>query len=157
VTNGRPRKHNPRATLQPEDVTLSREEMSSSAIDNDQDLTLAAINDFDLRKKVAELMAIAPGLPIRDLYGLLLNCKGQLEPATRQAVRASQAPAFRDERQPSRPIHAPAAPKTVNLLQDSDSDEVMIKIDLNEGFLEWVRNLSTYTELTLTSGLRPLG
>ncbi|KAF2639433.1 hypothetical protein P280DRAFT_507929 [Massarina eburnea CBS 473.64] len=41
--------------------------------------TLASITDFEMRRYVAQLMAVAPEIPVRDLYDLLLETKGGFE------------------------------------------------------------------------------
>jgi hypothetical protein len=100
-------------------------------------VTLGDIADFDTRQNVATLMAVAPGLAVRDLYHLLIDMKGDMPAAREQAtIRASCAP-------PSRPFvkreQTPAVPAPQNVvdLADSDSDDVMIKIDPNAPFLEY--------------------
>jgi hypothetical protein len=60
-----------------------------------QEMSLRDIPAFDTRKKVANLMAVAPALPIRDLYDLLSNVDGDLVAARMPAIRASQAPSAR--------------------------------------------------------------
>jgi len=90
-----------------------------------------------MRKKVADLMAVAPGLPVRDLYYLLLDLKGDLPAARKQAIRLSRAPSLcapvKSERTPA----AVRPRNVVNISEDTDDDEIMVKIDPNASFLEY--------------------
>jgi hypothetical protein len=43
---------------------------------DDEDMTLGQIENFTMRSEVAKLMAVAPGLPVRDLYHLIIDSKG---------------------------------------------------------------------------------
>jgi hypothetical protein len=81
------------------------------------DMALGTISDFEMRKKVADLMTVAPALPVRGLYRLLVDLDGDLSAARREAMSASRA----------RSIH----PSIKN------DDELMVKIDSNDSFLEW--------------------
>jgi hypothetical protein len=58
----------------------------------DESFALIHIPDLTTRQYVAQLMAVAPGLDIRDLYDLLTNMKGDFAAARKQAIRASRAP-----------------------------------------------------------------
>jgi hypothetical protein len=114
--------------------------MISDVLENtsQQDMTLGNISDFDMRKNVADLMAVAPALPISDLYRLLVDLEGDLPAARKQAIRASRAPSMH----PSIKSDAPSTvglPKTFSRpTYDTDGDEIMVKIDPNDAFLEWV-------------------
>ncbi|KAF2848715.1 hypothetical protein T440DRAFT_152220 [Plenodomus tracheiphilus IPT5] len=96
----------------------------SSAVETLQgaaELSLADIRDFDSRSKVAQLMAVAPAFSVRELYDLLKDCKGRFVPAKARVLRASV----------SRHSVAPQPS------QDADADDIMVKIDPNDSFLEW--------------------
>jgi hypothetical protein len=103
-----------------------------------QDMSLGHISDFNMRKKVAELMAVAPALPTSNLYGLLVDLEGDLPAARKQAFRASRAPSISPSIKsrrlsimgPTRPCSRPT--------YDTDGDEVMVKVDPNDDFLGWV-------------------
>ena len=56
-----------------------------------QIITLGDISDLVVRKKVADLIAVTPALPVADLYGLLVDLKRDLLTVKRQLIRASQA------------------------------------------------------------------
>ncbi|KAH7084438.1 hypothetical protein FB567DRAFT_82510 [Paraphoma chrysanthemicola] len=104
-----------------------------------KDMTLANIEDFDVRKKVADLMAVAPALPVQDLYDLLMDMEGDIVSARRHARRASEAPRGRglikaEVESVSAPVQRDCASACLSV---ADDDELMIKIDPNEAFLEW--------------------
>jgi hypothetical protein len=104
-----------------------------------QDMTLGDIPDFDLRKKVADLMAVAPALPVRDLYNLLVDLRGDLATARTQALRASEIPSNRVSIKAEDPLGlAPVQQNyTSARMSVADDDELMVKVDPNESFLEW--------------------
>lgn len=95
------------------------------------DLTLDDIPDFDMRLQVAKLLAVAPALPVRDLYRLLIDSKGHLAVATQKAIRASEAPTLRGFKGPS-PSRLGASAAI-----DADGDELMVKIDPYDPSFEW--------------------
>jgi hypothetical protein len=78
--------------------------------------SLANILDFEMRKNVAQLMAVAPGIPVKDLHDLLIEKKGEFECARDHVFRYSQTPFS-------------GTPDAI-LIEDSD-DEAEVKIDLN--------------------------
>jgi hypothetical protein len=82
-------------------------------------MRLVDIEDFSLRSKVAQLMAVAPALPIVDLYHLIVDSEGDLPLARKQAIRMSEAPPAQ---------HRPGL--------DVEGDEVMIKIDPSDPAFE---------------------
>ena len=84
------------------------------------DMSLLDIDDFGLRSKVAQLMAVAPALPIVDLYHLIMDSEGDLPTAKKQAIRMSEAP-----------------PAQYQPGLDADGEEVMVKIDPNDPAFEW--------------------
>jgi len=83
-------------------------------------MSLLDIDDFGLRSKVAQLMAVAPALPIVDLYHLIMDSEGDLPTAKKQAIRMSEAP-----------------PAQYQPGLDADGEEVMVKIDPNDPAFEW--------------------
>jgi len=83
-------------------------------------MSLMDIDDFGLRSRVAQLMAVAPALPIVDLYHLIMDSEGDLPLAKKQAIRMSEAPLA--QCQPG---------------LDADGGEVMVKIDPNDPAFEW--------------------
>jgi outer membrane biosynthesis protein TonB len=92
---------------------------------NSKDMTLADIADFSLRAMVAQLMAVAPAIPVRELYHLIIDSKGHLPTARKQAIRMSEAPIA--HRQSAKPP----------LERGEDDDEIMVKIDPNDPAFEW--------------------
>ncbi|KAF1936726.1 hypothetical protein EJ02DRAFT_427263 [Clathrospora elynae] len=104
------------------DVSKSRRAHNSHRVEesnNDMALALADIPDFVLRLKVAQLMAVAPGLPVRDLYHLIINSKHDFP--------LGSIP---------QPLHPFAfAPEVANLTQGLD--EIVTKIDYNDPLFEW--------------------
>lgn len=100
------------------------------------DMTLADIPDFDLRSKLAQLMAVAPSIPVRDLYNLLIDSKGVFPVAKERAIRASQPPqACRSARHPNPPSYEPTTP--ISPARGVDSDEEMVKIEPDDPAFEW--------------------
>ncbi|CBX99190.1 predicted protein [Plenodomus lingam JN3] len=85
------------------------------------ELTLAGITGFDTRSKVAQLMAVAPAFSVQELYDLLKDCKGRYTHAKARALRPSDA-------------RSPALPRSIS---EADGDELKVKIDPNDSFLEW--------------------
>jgi len=85
-------------------------------------MTLMDIEDFDLRSKVAHLMAVAPALPTRDLYHLVVDSQGRMSKAIKRASRMSEAP-----HQVSK----------ATISNHSDTKETMVKIDPNDATFEW--------------------
>jgi hypothetical protein len=106
--------------------------------------TFALINipDLPTRQNVAQLMAVAPGLEIRDLYDLLANMNGDFNAARKQAIRASRAPSLTPSVTATQPSTRLPPPQKLGLALEDHSDEVMVKIDPNSSFLEWVRTPS---------------
>lgn len=99
----------------------------------DGELILADIPDFGLRMKVAKLMAIAPGLPVKDLYDLLIEMKGRYEEAKDQVFHCvSQAPPL-----PVRPQNPPLAPKSTGEMQYIDEKEVIATVDFDNPDIYW--------------------
>jgi hypothetical protein len=58
----------------------------------DRDMTLADIASFDLRLKVAKLMAVSPASPVKDIYDLVMEMKGHYHRARDHLSRTSQTP-----------------------------------------------------------------
>ncbi|KAI4649312.1 hypothetical protein J4E93_003628 [Alternaria ventricosa] len=103
-------------TRQPHALNGCRKERKPGTIN----MSLMDIDDFGLRSKVAQLMAVAPALPIVDLYHLIMDSEGDLPLAKKQAIRMSEAPLA--QYQPG---------------LDADGGEVMVKIDPNDPAFEW--------------------
>jgi hypothetical protein len=95
------------------------------------ELTLADITDFDIRSSVAKLMAIAPTLPIKDLFHLLLDTKGDFRLAHERTIRANQTP------QRHRHVTGQMKQRSLASSQDPYGDEIMVKIDPNDPAYEW--------------------
>jgi hypothetical protein len=91
-----------------------------------------------MRRKVAEVMRVAPALPVQDLLDLLVEAEGELPVARRQAVRASQPPPAVLGIKLKRERTADLSSNVRLAGYDYDGDEVMIKIDPNADFLEYV-------------------
>lgn len=105
----------------------------SSFSDEGIELTLADIEDFHLRQKTAQLMAVAPGLPLADLYHILVDRKGHFEVAKQEVLRLSQ------ERVTSPPARTPFAsgraatvPLTAAINLEESKDDTYIKIDFDD-------------------------
>jgi hypothetical protein len=120
-----------------------RENMTGNMFD------LNNISNSETRKDVAELMAVAPGLPILDLHDMLVSLGGNFAAAKRQAMRANRVPSTHPSVKPE-PTSI-RGPSTQNLGPASHyGDEVMVKIDPNENFLTWAstyQTLDTYVTL----------
>jgi hypothetical protein len=101
-------------------------------------MSLGSISDFEMRKKVAELMAVAPALPVRGLHRLLVDLEGDLPAARKETIRASRAPSINPSIKPETSSVAGDSESFSKLAYDVDGDELMVKIDPNDGFLEWV-------------------
>lgn len=115
-----------------------RHPWTEPAMQNPQDLALGHIPDSDFRNKVARLMAVAPGLPVRDLYHLLIEKKGHFEETLKHVVaRASYTPTSPT---PSALPHVSQTQQasTAKILldessaQESDEEEIMVKLDLDD-------------------------
>jgi hypothetical protein len=110
-----------------------RHDLSSNSNNNEstgKDMTLADTPEYGLRAKVTQLMAVAPALPVRDLYHLIIDSKGHLSSAKKQAIRMSEAPLARHHS--VRPSSSRPAAQ-----QDEDGDEIMVKINLNDPAFEF--------------------
>lgn len=112
-----------------------------------QAFTLSDVLDAGMRRKVAELMRVAPALPIQDLLDLLVEAGGALPVARQRAVLASQPPALPCVKSELGETADPSR-KTRLIGYDYDVDEVMIKIDPNADFLEYVRGKSILSAFT---------
>jgi hypothetical protein len=95
--------------------------------DDGVELKLGDIPDLELRKKTAQLMAIAPGLPIADLYHLLVEMEGCFETAKEHVIRQSQT-LFSSTSLPVREKTIPPADPV------PEGDEVTVKIDFDDEF-----------------------
>ena len=111
---------------------------TSSYADDGIELTLADITDFNLRQKTADLMVVAPGLPVADLYHLLMERKGRFEEAKQDVIRQSQRSFAKPRTQrPLPPARAATVSTTVpNDMQAEVEDDTYIKIDFDDpGFI----------------------
>lgn len=106
---------------------------TSSFADEGIELTLADIEDFRLRQKTAQLVAVAPGLPLADLYHILMDRKGHFKVAKEEVLRLSQ------ERVTSPPAWTPFAsgraatvPLTAAINLEESKDDTYIKIDFDD-------------------------
>jgi hypothetical protein len=104
---------------------------------NERDRKLGDIPDDDV-KRLADLTAIAPALPIKDIYSTLIDLTGDVATARKQAMRGRQALSARPLIKSELPLAAGLPPNFVTLTDDLDDDEVMVKLDPNDAFLEWV-------------------
>jgi hypothetical protein len=83
-------------------------------------MTLANIDDFNLRLKVAKLMAISPALPVKDIYDLVIEMKGHYHQAKDHLSRISQTPG------PS------TRPQTlIEPICLSEDEEVLVEVDFD--------------------------
>lgn len=87
--------------------------------------------DFELRKKTAQLMAIAPGVPVADLYHLLVNKKCLFDAANQEAMRMSENPFTPKPAKASIQARAATVPPTDSVHQEDDSAGPWIKIDFD--------------------------
>lgn len=107
---------------------LSRQSQTELAKEvKSPDLSLGDIPDFSLRMKVAQLMAVAPSLPVQDLYDLLMEMKGHYENARDQVF----------ERTRTRTLGRSVPPQSAcsnNVIQrgNEDEEDTKVKIDLND-------------------------
>jgi hypothetical protein len=100
-------------------------------------MSLPDIDDFSMRSKVAQLMAVAPALAVIDLYHLIIDSEGDLPRARKQAIRMSEAPTIRYR-------HG----------LDEEGDEIMVKIDPNDPAFEWDDD-EPYPESDAATAARP--
>ncbi|CAN9455810.1 unnamed protein product [Alternaria alternata] len=103
----------------------------------DKNMSLLDIDDFSMRSKVAQLMAVAPALAVMDLYHLIIDSEGDLPRARKQAIRMSEAPTTR---------YRPGL--------DEEGDEVMVKVDPNDPAFEWDDD-EPYPEVDTATAARP--
>lgn len=97
-----------------------------------EDMKLEDMRDEETRDKAAHLVTVAPGLPVHDLYGFLLDYNGRLEDASRHAIRASMAPSSGNTAKfvpPSKDVH--------NSSGHGSDEEPMTKIEYNEADFNW--------------------
>jgi hypothetical protein len=95
------------------------------------EMTLADIADYSLRSMVGQFIAVAPALPVRDLYHLIIDAKGHLPSAKEQAIRISKVPASRLQFVRLSTFRPPP------IEEDEDGDEVMVKLDPNDSAFEY--------------------
>ncbi|XPS78333.1 hypothetical protein M3J09_010349 [Ascochyta lentis] len=115
-----------------------------SSANHGVELTLAEIPGFDLRKKTAHLMAVAPGLPIADLYHLLSEKGGRLEAAKQELSDRSQIAPTPSSANPIALARASTVPLTKPIyIEDDGRDEPYIKIDLDDPAFMWDNDAPT--------------
>ncbi|KAG9197436.1 hypothetical protein G6514_001570 [Epicoccum nigrum] len=115
----------------------------SGFADDGVELKLGDISDLELRKKTAQLMAIAPGLAVADLYHLLVEKEGRFDVAKENVIRMSQTP-----------FTSTSLPVREKTIQPADSvpegDEVKAKVDFDDEFFiydaEWLVTEKTTNE-----------
>lgn len=117
--------------------TQSRAKPLTECKHGDKNMSLLDIDDFSVRSKVAQLMAVAPALAVIDLYHLIIDSEGDLPRARKQAIRMSEAPKIR---------YRPGL--------DDEGDEIMVKIDPNDPAFEWDDD-EPYPEFDTATAARP--
>lgn len=117
--------------------TQSRAKPLTECKHGDKNMSLLDIDDFSVRSKVAQLMAVAPALAVIDLYHLIIDSEGDLPRARKQAIRMSEAPKIR---------YRPGL--------DDEGDEIMVKIDPNNPAFEWDDD-EPYPEFDTATAARP--
>ncbi|EUC42338.1 hypothetical protein COCMIDRAFT_103834 [Bipolaris oryzae ATCC 44560] len=108
----------------------------------EKDMRLVDIDDFEMRKKVAQLMAVAPALPVRDLYYLIIDSEGRLSKAKKKAIRMSEAPdtlrtSTQLSLQPQTLVNKSDIEGAIVNNSNSDTQKTMIKIDLSDPIFKW--------------------
>ncbi|KAJ4287811.1 hypothetical protein N0V90_012515 [Kalmusia sp. IMI 367209] len=103
--------------------------------------SLADIPELRMRSKVAQLMAVAPGLPVTDLYDLLLEMRGSYMKARESVVRQfAQAPDFTKltsveaelVKQESLPPNEPLTHDMDAIVIGDDDENIMVKVDWDD-------------------------
>ncbi|CAN9349416.1 unnamed protein product [Alternaria alternata] len=117
--------------------TQSRAKPLTKCKHGDKNMSLLDIDDFSMRSKVAQLMAVAPALAVIDLYHLIIDSEGDLPRARKQAIRMSEAPTIQ---------YRPGL--------DEEGDEIMVKIDPNDPAFEWDDD-EPYPEFDTATAARP--
>ncbi|KAJ6199198.1 hypothetical protein J3E72DRAFT_430371 [Bipolaris maydis] len=108
----------------------------------EKDMTLVDIDDFEMRKKVAQLMAVAPALPVRDLYHLIIDSEGRLSKARKKAIRMSEAPAIlrtttQLSLQPRTLTNNSDTEGFIVNISDSDTPKATVKIEPSDPVFKW--------------------
>ncbi|KAJ4377073.1 hypothetical protein N0V86_006514 [Didymella sp. IMI 355093] len=132
----------PNSRVQQHVVAQPPSSPASSYADDGIVLTLADIQDFDLRQKTARLMAVTPGLPVADIYHLLMERRGHVEAAKQDVIRRSQQPpassrtrrSLKSERAATVPLIAAVD------VQQKVKDEPYIRIDFDDADFIWDRD-----------------
>ncbi|EUC35048.1 hypothetical protein COCCADRAFT_3678 [Bipolaris zeicola 26-R-13] len=114
---------------------------SGATNSEEKDMKLVDIEDSEMRKKVTQLMAVAPALPVRDLYHLIIDSEGRLSKAKKKAIRMSEAPDTL-----CRPTQLSLRPRTpINNLDtegvvvniNNSNTQTMVKIDPSDPIFKW--------------------
>lgn len=111
---------------------------TQSFADDGLELTLADIQDFEMRKMTAQLMAIAPDISVADLYHLLVEKHGRFDVAKQDVVRMSRGPtipmpAVRSSTQ----ARAATVPLTDPIQTMDVGDKPGVKIDFDDPLFIW--------------------
>ncbi|USP75529.1 hypothetical protein yc1106_02803 [Curvularia clavata] len=104
---------------------------------NQKDMTLLDIDDFELRSKVAQLMAVAPALPIIELYHLVIDSEGCMAQAKKRARATSKAPYAAHTFTPSTFGHSRNIVEGDKNDEDGYSEDVVVKVDPSNLAFEW--------------------
>lgn len=126
--------HERTASYADDGIDLTQAEIADDSID----LTLADIADFHLRQTTAQLMMVAPGLPVADLYRLLIDRRGHFEAAKQDVIRQSQQPyASVSPQRPLAPSRAATVTQTTHDIVPVIGDEPFIKLDFDDPDFMW--------------------
>ncbi|KAF3041886.1 hypothetical protein E8E12_004789 [Didymella heteroderae] len=104
---------------------------ASSYANDSIELTLADITDCNLRQETARLMAVAPGLPVADIYHLLMERRVHFEAAKQDVIRQSQRPFATQRPQPQTRAATFPSTRSDDIQRDVEND-TYIKIDFDD-------------------------
>src|SRR5205823_6474202 len=71
----------------------------------------------------------APAIPIRDLYHLIIDSKGQFSEARQRAIKMSEEPSIHHQNK--------RCSQNRQLLDNDSDDEILIKVDYNDSAFDW--------------------
>lgn len=97
-------------------------------------MSLLDIEDFAMRSKVAQLMAVASALPVIDLYHLVIDSEGCMTQAKKRSRAMSEVPCASHMFTQST---FGCLRKTVGEDDDDHSEDFMVKIDPGNPTFEW--------------------
>lgn len=98
---------------------LSRNDKIASC--DGKGMTLVDIDDFEVRSKVAELMAAAPALPFRDLHHLVIDIEDCMSNVKERAICMSEASC------PSRALNQQAFSRSQTIVEIDGDDDAYVK------------------------------